>query len=101
MQPRRGSTLKQFIDLLEAMNECFGDENSKDEEKRLFGIRLYDNDYNRDIARRHCDLMKPNDSLNNVYDPNIHFPLILELTKKRHFLEHVDTEIALKHMKQR
>jgi hypothetical protein len=97
MQPARGRTLEQFIDLLRDMNRGDDDCGGGNE---LFEICLYDN-YNHHVSQKHCELIENTDSCNIVYKPSIHYPLLLELKKKRTFVEHLDGKVALEHMKHR
>ena len=96
MQPSRGRTLEQFIELLRDMNRAGGEPCG---EHDLFEISFYDN-YNHFVTQKHCELMEE-DTCHKAYNPSIHYPLLLELKKKRKFVEHLDGKVALEHMKTR
>lgn len=81
LQPHRGKSLMKFIRIAESINygkkSCSGP---------LFKIDLHDM-FNEKIHDMHKKYVV---QLENVYDPNIHRPLLLTLTKLRHFEEIIE-----------
>lgn len=80
-QPHRGKSLMKFIRIAESINygkkSCSGP---------LFKIELHDI-FNEKIYDMHKQYVV---QLENIYEPNIHRPLLLTLTKLRHFEENAD-----------
>ena len=86
-QPQRGESLKNFIQVIDAMNS-----NCNAEKGPLFQVDLH-KVYNEEIYTRHSNLL---DEKSEQYDANIHYPLLLALKKLRDYHEDEDTETAIK-----
>ena len=127
-QPRRGTSLGLFMELIHSINnnknanknnsyinihgedkashhEDNENENKNDIQSPLFEMDLH-KDYNREISQLHQSFLQDEDETNtntktNNYEPNIHYPLLLILKKKRDFQEDIDTSRALGHIKNR
>jgi len=117
-QPKRGSSLRNFMALIdtingnniessEATNHC-----KVAEKAPLFQVTLFE-DFDAKVSKMHSKLfLEANNadrSENNAenlpnssrYDPNRHQPLLLALRKLRPYAEEVDGEIARHHVKVR
>ena len=106
-QPRRGTSLDLFIELIHAMNGdgrgIIGCRQSEENEENindpLFQVDLH-REYSQEISARHQSLL---DEKNELYEPNIHYPLLLILKKLREYSEETDTDRATcrEHVKNR
>ena len=97
-QPRRGESLKMFIELIHAMNTNYKDDVDGDGSCiPLFKMDLY-NQYSETLFTSHERLV---DDKNEYYDANIHYPLLLTLKKMRTYSEEIDTGKAVHHVKHR
>lgn len=101
-QPKRGGSLNRFRSMIYAINKGIGAKlNSKLVQKNglpLFDMNVYHR-YDDRIYEKHntflndCKNKEGTERLN--YDPDIHYPLLLTLTKLREYEEDVDTKIAI------
>ena len=127
-QPRRGTSLRLFMEVIHSMNNNKNtnknnsyihihgedkanhhEDNENDTQSPLFEMDLH-KDYNREISQLHQSFLQDEDedetntntnTKTNNYEPNIHYPLLLILKKKRDFQEDIDTNRALGHVKNR
>lgn len=122
-QPKRGTSLSNFIKLIGAVNKDIGTEKDTVAAKLpLFEITLYE-DFHPKVSGMHKALMLDcsnhvqDDSLlpsssdsseekfiqswSKSYDPNWHRPLLLVLRKLRFYEEDVDGELARQHVRKR
>jgi len=112
-QPIRGDTLKRFMEMIRTINEngvvglcshqleddpvagCL----EPSRHVPLFEVHLYEK-YDDVLYMEHTRLLYEkslNGNDNALYDPSIHFPLLLTLTKCRHFDELIDLEAVRDH----
>ena len=130
-QPKRGTSLNNFIELIDAVNNNAGpisDEASALGSKLpLFQVTLYD-EFHPKVSAMHnalmmadcctndtCARFSPSSNPNSnstekdefiqcwskCYDPNLHLPLLLVLRKLRRYDEDTDGELARRHVKNR
>ena len=130
-QPKRGTSLNNFIELIDAVNNDAGaisDEASALGNKLpLFQVTIYD-EFHPKVSALHNSLMMaecctndtdarflPSSNQNShstendefiqrwskCYDPNLHLPLLLVLRKLRRYDEDTDGELARRHVKNR
>lgn len=130
-QPKRGTSLNNFIELIDAVNNNAGpisDEASALGSKLpLFQVTLYD-EFHPKVSAMHNALMMADCCTNDTgarfspssnpnsnstekdefiqcwskcYDPNLHLPLLLVLRKLRRYDEDTDGELARRHVKNR
>jgi len=101
VQPLRGKSLPKFRKLVASVNSLFcpNDENGI---SQLSSIPLFEEiyieRYDEDIWQQHKSFLA---TYGNLYDPNIHYPVLLILKKLRPYDEIRDTAAAKKHMNER
>lgn len=88
-QPKRGTSLRNFTALVEAVNET--------PRGPLFRVALLE-DFCPKVSEMHASLTKERSP---QYDPNWHRPLLLGLTKLRTYDEGIDGEVVRQHVKKR
>lgn len=115
-QPPRGRTMDQFMDLVRYVNQDHAStitetiiptiqndpKNATNHIKAhnpLFEMQLYHH-YDEEISQQHHAFLKDN-TLHQVYSPDIHYPRMLLLKKLRQYNEHVDTANAMRHVHSR
>ena len=112
-QPKRGSSLKNFMNLVDAVNNnnqsrcdniqsTLHNSGNRDSKSPLFQMTLMD-DFHPKVSKVHRALLIDSEKSNDAtsYDPNWHRPLLLVLNKIRFFDEDVDGECAENHVKTR
>lgn len=85
-QPRRGSSLDNFISLVKQINE------SLEGSSPLFEMSLFE-DFHCKVTQMHTSISRCKDS-NASYSPNWHQPLLLCLRKVRNYDEDTDGTLA-------
>jgi len=96
-QPKRGNSLQRFLDLIRAVN-C----NNKVTNNSAPLLRVTEQHY-AELDAKHQQFLQESSSSNNNnnhYDPNLHRPRILILTKERLETEE-DRLCAIRHMQER
>ena len=95
-QPRRGTSLQNFMTLVDAVNDSNDDQ--------LFEMTLFEDFYPK-VSDMHTSLLLEAEegasNKNRIYDPNWHRPLLLVLQKLRPYSEEIDGEVARQHVKTR
>ena len=92
-QPRRADSLANFMKVVDAVNTCSAAETSA-----VFDINLYER-YNQRLWDLHQkELAKGDDG---IYDPDIHYPLLLVLKKVGEYREEMHTAAAVQHVRER
>jgi len=110
-QPRRGTSLQNFMILVDAVNEKAMQQtedstNQSANNGPLFQMTLYEHFYPK-VSEMHKSLIlqgevtKDTQQCSSRYNPNWHQPLLLVLQKLRPYSEEVDGEIARQHMQTR
>lgn len=94
-QPKRGRSLDQFIQLIDEVNNSNSNSGGENQTP-LFEKKLY-HEYDEEITKQHNE----NKQKNKLYDPNIHYPVILTMKKLRRYNEGVDTVAASNHVEKR
>ena len=95
-QPKRGSSLENFMSLVNYVNTNGGeDDGVKDP---LFEMFLLE-DFHSKVSEMHNNLHSNGEDSNNAYNPNWHRPLLLCLRKMRPYYEEVDGSWARQHVK--
>mmetsp|Transcript_20723 Transcript_20723/g.45235 ORF Transcript_20723/g.45235 Transcript_20723/m.45235 type:complete len:219 (+) Transcript_20723:3-659(+) len=93
-QPRRANSLDRFMALIDAMNAA-GD---------LFEMTLHER-YDDRLWKMHQEFLTEEAKVRaeggSVYDPSIHYPLLLVLRKRNEYSEDVHTGAAVRHMRER
>ena len=90
-QPRRADSLDNFMRVIDAVNDV----GSTDE--NVFDMQLFER-YNQKLWDMHQKELAKNDG---IYDPDIHFPLLLVLRKKGEWKEHIHAVAASKQVQDR
>ena len=90
-QPKRGSSLANFMVLIDAVNEASTSNGS------LFHVEMIE-DFHLKVSKMHRSLESTN-ATSTSYNPDWHRPLLLVMTKLRSFDEDVDGELAQKVVK--
>ena len=92
-QPRRADSLENFMKVVDAVNTCSAAETSA-----VFEMKVYER-YNQRLWDLHQkELAKGDDG---IYDPDIHYPLLLVLRKVGEYKENVHTAAAAQHVRER
>ena len=102
-QPTRGTSLQNFMDLVDAVNDTTGQSttatNQTSKDGPLFQMNLY-TDFHPKVSEMHKSLLSESTDGTN-YDPNWHRPLLLVLQKLRMYNEEIDGEISRRHVRRR
>ena len=93
-QPKRANSLDRFMVLIDVMNEA----------GPVFDIKLYEQ-YDDRLWKMHNQYMSK-ETRNaakdrNIYEPSIHYPLLLVVKKTGDYVEKVHTAAASRHMRER
>ncbi len=86
-QPRRGSSLANFMTLIDAVNA-----RRTANDVPLFQMNILE-DFHPKVSKMHRSLQSST-TTSSCYDPNWHRPLLLVMTKLRSFDEDIDGELA-------
>merc|ERR1712150_254598 len=95
----------ELIDAINTNNErrnCATQKEYKNALSTLFEMTLYDR-IHECFFEKHLNLLQENMKYNfkQIYCPDIHYPLLLVLEKKREYSELLDTVMAIKHVSAR
>ena len=90
-QPRRADSLDNFMRVIDAVNDV------KSADENVFDMQLFER-YNQKLWDMHQTELAKNDG---IYDPDIHFPLLLMLRKAGEWKEEIHTDAAAKHVENR
>ena len=112
-QPKRGTSLQNFMTMVDTVNASTGAPSSGGEEEGpLFQITLFEDFYPK-VTAMHKELSESKSTAadedtpsassqqSSLYDPNWHRPLLLVLKKLRQYKEEVHGEAARQHVKLR
>lgn len=102
-QPPRGKSMQNFIDIVKTMNVLLlqnDDDNNGDTNSNSIFKVDYTTDYNDTLSslhKNHLDESRSRISSKNIvyYDPNIHYPHLIILTKLRELDEGTDMKFLL------
>ena len=108
-QPRRGTSLQNFMTLVDAVNEKAMQQtedstNQSANNGPIFQMTLYEHFYPK-VSEMHKSLILSEETTNDtkqctsLYNPNWHQPLLLVLQKLRPYSEEVDGEVARQHIR--
>ncbi|KAL7494925.1 hypothetical protein ACHAWT_004552 [Skeletonema menzelii] len=89
-QPRRGSSLSNFMTLIDAVNSA----SASSGDVPLFQMDLME-DFHPKVSKVHRSIA----TTSTCYDPNWHRPMLLVMTKLRSFDEDIDGRLARKFVK--
>ena len=95
-QPRRADSLENFMKVVDAVNGA-ADADDGDGQGQIFEMNLYER-YNQRLWDMHVAELNKDDE---IYDPTIHYPLMLVLKKVGEYEEVVHTAAAVRHVKER
>jgi len=103
-QPPRGKSMQNFIDIVKTMNVLLQNDDGDDNNDVINSNSIFKVDYTTNyndtlsnLHKNHLDESRSRISSKNIvyYDPNIHYPHLIILTKLREFDEGTDMKSLL------